>query len=98
MFGSGYGERKKIAGITYKYTKGHVWIYDGYLNATKDNNTLNMVHCNWGWNGTRNGYYFCKVFNTRLGGEIPDDGDNTYIESLYDFRYKFEYAIVANNL
>ena len=96
MFGSGYGERKKIVGITYKYTKGHLWIYDGYLNATKDNNTLNMVHCNWGWDGRRNGYYFCKVFNTRLGGEIPDDGDNTYIESLYDFRYDFKYAIVAN--
>ena len=51
---------------------------------------------NWGWDDRRNGYYFCKVFNTRLGGEIPDDGDNTYIESLYDFRYDFKYAIVAN--
>ena len=87
MFGHGCGERKTFLGIFNDYKDGHIWIYDGYLNATKDNKTLNMVHCNWGWDGRRNGYYFCKVFNTRLGGEIPDDGDNTYIESLYDFRY-----------
>ena len=23
----------------------------------------NLLHCNWGWNGELNGYYYCRVFN-----------------------------------
>ena len=26
----------------------------------------NLLHCNWGWNGYKNGYYYCRVFNTNM--------------------------------
>lgn len=32
---------------------GHAWVIDGYQGATN-----NHYHCNWGWNGYQNGYFY----------------------------------------
>ena len=42
------------------YGGGHAWNIDGYSG--------NNLHCNWGWGGSSNGYYYL----TSMGG-FPDD-------------------------
>ncbi|HRZ42000.1 MAG TPA: PKD domain-containing protein [Bacteroidales bacterium] len=32
---------------------GHAWVIDGYQGASN-----NHYHCNWGWNGYQNGYFY----------------------------------------
>ena len=54
---------------------GHSWIIDGYANlsctakntSTKESMSLtaDYVHCNWGWNGIRHGFYLSGVFDSR---------------------------------
>ena len=57
----------------------HAWVIDGYLIAYKYNpkkrtsDTHDYLHCNWGWNGYRNGYYLTDAFNTGQGSDFMDD-------------------------
>ena len=46
-----------------------------------------LVHCNWGWDGSRDGYYYSGAFNTDNGPEIRSD-------SPYHFQYNLK--IIAN--
>lgn len=78
-----------ILGITvnYNYDEGHEWVYDKYLTITtkkekvKDNIILDtmysyehLVHCNLGWGGWKNGYYYFGSYNTNLGPAYPSNG------------------------
>lgn len=56
----------------------HAWVIDGWLVRTRNmyanfidgsqrfvgTQTQTLVHCNFGWNGTADGYYFPGQFNT----------------------------------
>jgi len=42
---------------------GHAWIIDGYLYYAMMTNTMYYAHCNWGWHGDCDGYYYGSVFN-----------------------------------
>lgn len=65
---------------------GHAWVIDGYVRYENTvetycaSNLLKtevkkklLVHCNWGWGGSKDGYYASKVFNT---GANPVAEDN----------------------
>ena len=94
VYARGNSGRKKFLGITYSYTGGHAWVYDGYISATKDGKTQNMIHCNWGWGpNTGNGFYASKVFNTNVGPEIYDY--EVTRGSDYHYRYNLEYSIIS---
>jgi hypothetical protein len=70
---------------TTSYKEGHAWVIDGYLvrkrtvkiyltgneeplSTGTDEQTL--LHCNFGWGGGSNGYYFAGAFDTNAGPEV----------------------------
>lgn len=71
-----------ISGARTDCKGGHTWVIDGYdytTNTDDDNNIL--FHCNWGWNGMCNGFYFSKVFNPSANAEIYDSNYGDYADS-----------------
>ena len=72
----------------FHYPSGHSWVIDGYrIQELRDNygsvyNERTLVHCNWGWGGSYNGYYSSGVFSLRscvedfIAPEGELDGDN----------------------
>lgn len=78
---------------------GHIWVVDGCIYQKQNVQLYNgsdvligeyyemrdYVHCNWGWNGTCDGYYITNVFNLNYGAPIPDEGTsgsgNLYLDS-----------------
>ena len=71
------------------HRSGHAWVVDGvaiksmYLEhfpldngpVTVEKITQNLVHCNWGWNGSNNGYFIIGAFENRYN--LNDDGIET---------------------
>lgn len=63
------------------YSGGHAWIIDAVLNQKRNIYTYrydgvllkteyenrSFVHCNWGWWGDKDGYYFSNAFDTTKG-------------------------------
>ena len=49
---------------------------------------------NWGWGGSRNGYYLSKVFNTPSGAEI-NDNEVTRGGTANYYKYNLEYSIIS---
>lgn len=81
-------------------SEGHAWVIDQCIHQEQklyngkgeyvmtDNRIL--VHCNWGWGGTDDGYYFDGVFDTNKG---PQDitKSQTYWEGIaYYYAYNLE--------
>lgn len=93
VYGRGNSGKRKFLGIRVSWKGGHAWIYDGYIYATKDNNPQKLIHCNWGWGGSCNGFYLSKVFNTNLEPEIKDYEISRSGESG-NYRYNLEYSII----
>jgi hypothetical protein len=78
-----------ISGIV----SGHAWVVDGYIDrsrtirkvktstgavvsSTVENEVL--VHCNWGWHGTCNGYYVSGIFNTKNAPKERESYENNW--------------------
>lgn len=76
------------------YRGGHAWLVDGYLNQErirkvidrKTNETISssketrlLVHCNWGWGGLSDGYFYPGVFdsNNSVNLRSTDVEENT---------------------
>lgn len=76
-----------------KYVDGHGWVIDGYINSRKNNRESLYVHCNWGWGGSRNGYFLSDVLNAE---EQPyyDDNANAITRSE-NFRYKLKTSTIC---
>lgn len=55
---------------TYK-NGGHAWVIDGCKYHPESNNYFN--HCNFGWNGKSNGWYYYKLFDSSDEGVELDD-------------------------
>jgi len=96
-YANGYKGKKTFLGITTGYTGGHAWVYDGYL--TTEIKYIGVVidyseylHCNWGWGGSKNGYYLSKVFDTSKA-YIEDEPDD-YNEGR-NYKYKLQYSIIS---
>lgn len=94
VYARGNSGRKKFLGITIKYTGGHAWVYDGYISATKGGKQQNLIHCNWGWGTSHNGYYLSKVFDTNSGAEIKDNEITRSGTSGY-YKYNLEYSVIS---
>ena len=91
-----------------KIFDGHAWVVDGYLyraqpvicirnrDGKERRDTTyreqQLVHCNWGWGGSCNGYYSQGVFNTKNGAvEVEKDhnekNDDEYNKSDNNFNW-----------
>ena len=95
-----------IATDRVEYTDGHAWIidteltqiryiytyrYDGVLLKT-EHETRDLVHCNWGWYGDADGYYFDNALRPAGGlviGEKPPYGMGT-------LHYRYYLKIIPN--
>lgn len=51
----------------------------------------NIIHCNWGWGGDRNGYFLENGFNAEQNPPYKDDGTATRSEN---YRYKLKTATI----
>lgn len=87
------------------YSGGHAWVIDQkitqkrtvsyyhndeFLRSVPQERTL--VHCNWGWDGSKNGYYFNKAFDTNKGPESATRAENGAswegVDRYYRYRFK----------
>ena len=73
--------------IFRRYVDGHAWVVDGYIHSVKGWDIANYLHCNWGWNGDKNGYYLCNVLNAEEGPVYYDDATPTRSQN-YQYRLK----------
>ena len=77
-----------IAGLI----SGHAWVIDGYMKrnyvsssgTVKESQTL--VHCNWGWGGSCNGYFTSGIFRTKDAATYDFTSRNS---ENYNFWYAF---------
>lgn len=51
---------------------GHAWVIDGCKYHDESKNYFN--HCNFGWSGDNNGWYYYKLFNSCDSGVEIDEG------------------------
>lgn len=103
---------KKILGIRVSnttYASGHDWLIHGAFTLTtkihsthsKPHNTTtidNYVLCNWGWDGSSDGYYLSGVFDTNKSVAYDE---NFYPKSLSknteeDYYYQYKLRIIIN--
>jgi Peptidase C10 family. len=91
---------KRHTHTTYK--QGHAWVIDGYLSRRRKVDVMSgttvmysyyqyeqLLHCNYGWNGSSNGYYNNAAFDTNKGPETRSGQPYNYqfkLETLYDVK------------
>jgi len=94
VLGRGHAEKGKTWIFFNKYSQGHAWVYDGFINGiSPEGKEYNLLHCNWGWNGELNGYYRCRVFNTN-NGPVFDKVPTRSNQDPY-FRYNLQYSLIT---
>ena len=109
--------KKQILGITIStttsYEGGHAWVIDQLLTRHRTKYAYSngevhpveqyehLVHCNMGWHGSSNGYYFSGKFDTNKGGYITDitkDFTKTSSEGENNFyQFNLQMNIGINN-
>ncbi len=83
---------------------GHAWVIDGYKKQSRSVRVINtntgeevnsyinsrlLVHCNWGWNGSCNGYFINGLFKDTPTETDPNYGDtNGNIGSNYTWWHR----------
>lgn len=45
-----------------------------------------LLHCNWGWDGDCNGYFYSGAFDT----QSPEKYDGNYNRTNFDAKYNVE--------
>lgn len=88
---------------TTSYNKGHAWVIDQVLTRGRDKYTYvdgikqpgeikeyeKLVHCNFGWNGYCDGFYYSKKFDTNVGPETRKTATTTSgTEYYYQYNLK----------
>lgn len=83
---------------------GHSWVIDGAIVQERDQFLLDppyttvqkreFIHCNWGWNGTYNGYFIPSAFST----VYDQNGENpTWVPPYYNVTTRVFYNIYPLN-
>lgn len=76
-------------------TEGHFWVIDGYRQyySTKYGYEM-MLHCNWGWSGSCNGYFLTNNFNCSSGWCMNEDGEyEEFVQSQDNEHYTDNYML-----
>lgn len=92
------------------YAKGHAWVVDKMLEldpipplggGLSMDPILFYTHCNWGWNGTYNGYFLKGIFDATHPLTPPDQGSGApsgeYTPYYYQYSVKMNAGIKANS-
>lgn len=56
----------------FSLSQSHYWIVDGIRISANET----LVHCNWGWNGTNNGWFSSDCIRVTDGVSYDDNGQN----------------------
>lgn len=86
---------------TTTYDNGHAWVIDqvmtrgrnkytyieGYRQPGAERDYQTLVHCNFGWSGADNGYYYSAKFDTNEG---PVTRKTTTTETGIDYYYQYQ--------
>ena len=86
----GYGRYYHDGFVFRHYVDGHAWVVDGYIDQFKNNIETKYIHCNWGWGGSRNGYFLSSSLNAEENPVYNDDISSRTRSA--DFRYKLQTA------
>lgn len=93
------------------WVNGHAWVIDGYRIQEREIKTVNpstseivatekenrtLVHCNFGWRGIADGYYYFGVFNTESGPVDFDKIDESRATGDSNFTW-YTSVITFNN-
>lgn len=80
------------AGNSEVFLGGHSWIIDGYMQNENSNSDKRdyYLHCNYGWGGKSDGWYFIDLFHDEENdNELLDD--TSIKEHSFDYNYMFSY-------
>lgn len=97
VYARGNDKKTKTWIFFNKYEGGHAWVIDGYIRGEKDNRAYNLLHCNWGWDGYCNGFFYSKGFDSqhpalkdsvKIGKDIRGNVPNY-------FKHNLEYSIIS---
>jgi hypothetical protein len=97
IYARGNDKKTKTWIFFNKYEGGHAWVIDGYIRGEKDNRTYNLLHCNWGWNGRCNGFFYSKGFDSQHPA-LEDSvkiGKDIRGNVPYYFKHNLEYSIIS---
>ena len=82
------------------YHEGHAWVIDQSISQSQKLYTMQgdylrtdnrrLLHCNWGWGGQDDGYYFDGAFNTVEGPEDPTRADTIWEGISRYYAYNLE--------
>ena len=78
--------------VVRKYVDGHAWVVDGYIDEVRSKKETIYLHCNWGWGGTRNGYFLSNVLNA---DESPAIEDNKVKTRSHNYRYNLKTSTIC---
>ena len=73
------------------YDENYNLIRQEYVGELKRKETR-WLHCNYGWDGLGNGYYYTGVFNT----EYPQELDPGTVEPNKFYHYRFKLELIKN--
>jgi hypothetical protein len=87
---------------------GHAWVIDGSVNQTQEvkvyrdgeycetfENDRYLIHCNFGWGGFCDGYYFHDVFDLNNGPVAKDGTDDRYKDETRNRDYDCWFRIIT---
>ena len=98
-------------GVTYD-SEGHSWVIDAYANLSCEaknkktgsigNLTADYVHCDWGWDNSKHGYYLSGVFDSQYlplyvsGSDYKARRNAMSEESNAAYFFQHDFEIVTN--
>lgn len=89
----GSGEERYFIFHSWSWTvDGHAWLADGYArmkSPSVPDRTYELVHVNWGWGGSLDGYFYENVFDAGQEPVVPS-GDLRSSNNKYNFQYGVE--------
>ena len=77
-----------------KVVDGHSWVVDGYMKNENSESAVQdyLIHCNFGWGGDNDGWYFLNVLDSdKNNNDLLDTGSEVAESFKYTwlFRYLF---------
>ena len=85
-----------------KISKCHAWVIDGYkkqvlyrIETNEPVQERSLVHCNWGWRGMCNGYYYTKLFDLKRGAVLDDDGNTLTDPSTRNLKFTWWFRTIT---
>lgn len=71
---------------------GHAWVIDGCKYHIESHNYFN--HCNFGWGGKSNGWYYYKLFNSNDSGVDLDNDNDALKPQTFNYTWWFRILII----